>query len=557
MSPEQILGEKAIDGRSDVYSLGCVLFEMLAGRVPFLADDGQLVVARRFKSPPASIRTIRPAVPPELDATIMRMLQPEPTARPERASDLASLLMQSGVESGAEVAASRGGRKPAGVGAARSAVRWVVQRPASFVVAVLSVAVLIYGTWFLRERGWAAEPPAAAQAYIVRGDEAYNRSQSKSDIEKALEHYQNAVDLDSNYALGWAKLARTHASMYRMHFDATEARLLLAKRAADHAMALNERLVDAHIAMGLYYFWGYENYDQAIREFTRATELEPGNAEALLQLGNVQRREGSFSDAISNYRKSAQANPQSHQAWFNLGETLLFTRQFAAAREPLERSSSLAPDFLESYVQRIRLVLNEGGDLERARAILREATERVPPNNWRLPVIEYARILQHPNLEDLLARLRPGTYGLNYPLYHCAKGKILWQLSRRAEARVQFDSALVYLRQLRQDQPNEAWIFEMSSIAQGALGQAQEAARSAARAEEMRSHDAFEGPGALETSALAYAMLGDAKTATERFERALSVPSWVTVDYLRTDPLLADLNRNEGFQRMLARRASR
>ena len=156
-----------------------------------------------------------------------------------------------------------------------------------------------------------------------------------------------------------------------------------------------------------------------------------------------------------------------------------------------------------------------------------------------------------------MERLRPGTYGLDSALYHCAKGKIFWQLGQKDTARAQFDSALVHLEQLRKARPWETWIYEMLSIAYGAIGNADGTTRSAARAEELRFNDRFEAPATLETSGLAFAMLGDGEKATERFERALSGPSWVTVDYLRSDPLLAELRQDPRFQRMLTRRSRR
>ena len=92
MSPEQILGESDIDGRSDIYSLGCVLFEMLTGRVPFSTDDGQVVVARRFTSPPPSVREVRPGVSLELEDVVMRTLARERAARFQTPRDFAMAL---------------------------------------------------------------------------------------------------------------------------------------------------------------------------------------------------------------------------------------------------------------------------------------------------------------------------------------------------------------------------------------------------------------------------------------------------------------------------------
>lgn len=66
MSPEQAAGEANIDGRSDVYSLACVLYEMLAGEPPFTGHNVQAIIARQMLERPPSLKVLRPSVPPSL-----------------------------------------------------------------------------------------------------------------------------------------------------------------------------------------------------------------------------------------------------------------------------------------------------------------------------------------------------------------------------------------------------------------------------------------------------------------------------------------------------------
>jgi TolB-like protein/tRNA A-37 threonylcarbamoyl transferase component Bud32 len=81
MSPEQALGERHIDGRSDQYSLACVLYEMLAGYPPFMATTMQALVAKHLGEAVPMITTVRPAVPDELEDVIMRALEKVPADR--------------------------------------------------------------------------------------------------------------------------------------------------------------------------------------------------------------------------------------------------------------------------------------------------------------------------------------------------------------------------------------------------------------------------------------------------------------------------------------------
>ena len=102
MSPEQVAGDPDVGAASDVFSLGCVLFEMLAGRPPWIAANTQALLARRFTQPAPPLWTIEPDIPRWLGELVQHMLAPEPTARPSSAAEVARRLA-----SGAASAPSR------------------------------------------------------------------------------------------------------------------------------------------------------------------------------------------------------------------------------------------------------------------------------------------------------------------------------------------------------------------------------------------------------------------------------------------------------------------
>jgi DNA-binding SARP family transcriptional activator len=93
MSPEQAAASPGIDGRSDVYSLGCVLYEMLAGEPPFGGRTTVAILARHAADPVPSLRTVRPDVPDAIERAVRRALAKAPADRFPTASEFGEALV--------------------------------------------------------------------------------------------------------------------------------------------------------------------------------------------------------------------------------------------------------------------------------------------------------------------------------------------------------------------------------------------------------------------------------------------------------------------------------
>ncbi len=150
MSPEQAAADKGVDSRTDIYSLGIVLYEMLAGEPPFSAPTAQAMIARRLIDTPRPLREVRETVPDGVSQAVARALAKAPADRFATAAEFARALEESGSKTTGSVAASA----PALTVAAPSRVS---RRPLTLALAIGFVLGLGVLFGWLRSHG-GAEP---------------------------------------------------------------------------------------------------------------------------------------------------------------------------------------------------------------------------------------------------------------------------------------------------------------------------------------------------------------------------------------------------------------
>ena len=134
MSPEQATGETTLDGRSDIYSLGCVLYEMLTGRPPFTSSGPALFTSHLTDEPPPA-RSIRAAVPEAVDAALRRALAKRPADRFATAKELAEAIGRSREKQLVERIRTRGSSKVVR--------RWLFRRRSRALLLVAVLALLL------------------------------------------------------------------------------------------------------------------------------------------------------------------------------------------------------------------------------------------------------------------------------------------------------------------------------------------------------------------------------------------------------------------------------
>ena len=92
MSPEQASGAEDLDGRSDLYSLGCMTYEMFAGQPPFTGSSVQAIVTRHAHDAPPPLRVVRPDVPEHVERAIVAALAKQPKERPGSGAALVEMF---------------------------------------------------------------------------------------------------------------------------------------------------------------------------------------------------------------------------------------------------------------------------------------------------------------------------------------------------------------------------------------------------------------------------------------------------------------------------------
>src|SRR5688500_9180513 len=153
MSPEQAIGERTIDARSDVYALGAMTYEMLAGEPPFTGPTVQAIIAKVLSTEPAPIASLRKAVPPNVAAAVHAALEKLPADRCESAKAFADALQDSRVGGTTQAALPVHHRAPSG--AVSRAVRYAAA--GGWAVAMLGMAA---AGWMWRNSESADQGPA-------------------------------------------------------------------------------------------------------------------------------------------------------------------------------------------------------------------------------------------------------------------------------------------------------------------------------------------------------------------------------------------------------------
>jgi len=217
----------------------------------------------------------------------------------------------------------------------------------------------------------------AYNAYL-QGRYFFERRDRES-LERALSYYEQAITLDSSYALAWAQIAQVRANQADRGYLPTKEGYEKARTAAEKALALDPNLAEANSAFG----WIKATYDwdwaAADAFYQRALALEPGNATVVRAAGGLAASLGRLDEALALHRRAVELDPLSAAARMNLGTYSYYSGQFDEALAAFRKSLELSPALPAVHHDLGRVYLAEGRPQE-ALAEIQQEHEPV----WRL-----------------------------------------------------------------------------------------------------------------------------------------------------------------------------
>jgi TolB-like protein/Tfp pilus assembly protein PilF len=415
------------------------------------------------------------------------------------------------------------------------------------------------------EQALAVKPtnnPEAYDAYL-RGLAFEARSMFAIDnLMKAIGFYERAVELDPNFALGWARLSRAHAVLYFTGADTTAARRDAAKSALENAQKLQPNSAETLLALGYYQYWVLRDYGLAKTTFKRVQKMLPGSSDVLSALGGVARREGNWDQSVAHWEQALALDPRNVELLNKTAVTYVMLRQFPAALKLYDRALDIVPNDPDLMASKAGIYQAEG-NLEQAAKFLAEINGQTAYGNAFVTKITQLRLER--NLGEAIRLLQARQAQLASEIERGINQVTLAIVQRLAGdttgAKTNAEQARNALEPLCKNQPDNYMFAAMLSLANAALGEKDSALKEAERAIILLQSvkDRMLEPGFEEILALIQTMFGENSQAISTLTRLLQTPyySWfysrtavTTPALLRLDPLWDPLRADPAFQKL-------
>ncbi len=581
MSPEQARG-LPLDARSDLFSLGVLLYEMTTAERPFEADTFLDTLNRIAGHPHVPARQRNPRIPVEVSKLIDRLLEKSPELRPQDAREVVELLTEiersskDGAESStpvpelADCEEETSGLEPVSFETEPSAAELVesdgVQdapvRPRrdlwKWVVAALTlVLATVFVSQTVRDKDGSDGTPAARTEAQGMESSALDETDNYELFQAGM-GYLDRLDkvgyLDQAIAAFEAALARddrsaaAHAGLaiaYRERFAATRDPLWLeqALAVAEQSVRLDQHLALARVALGMAYSY-HGRYSEALQQLETALQLEPSNAAAHRGIGEVHRRQGDFDQAVAAYEEAVRTAPQDRAAHDQLGMLHYRAARYEQAEAQILKSLELAPDRAPGYRDLSAIYYMQGRLPEAAESLQKALTIRPEHSLYsNLGTVLFAQGLYPPAAKAFEEALEHG--GGQFYLYWANLADAYRQMAgHETQARESYARAIELLRGELEKDPGNTYFRSRR-----ALYQAKRGAREAALAElEEVGRTAGLPTDDLYRIAVAYEICDEREKALAALAEALA--EGYSPQEVRSDPELFELRSDPRYQRL-------
>jgi len=414
------------------------------------------------------------------------------------------------------------------------------------------------------EQALAAKPtnnPDAYDAYL-RGLAFQARTgQSIHLALKSIGYFEQAVQLDPNFASAWARLSRAHAYLYFQRVDT--ARPDAARDALEHAQKLQPNSPETLLTLGYYQYWVLRDYGLAKATFYRVNKLSPGSSEVAWALSAVNRRLGNWSESLAAVEEGLARDPRNGELLTTSAWTYAMVRQFPTASERYERAVDIIandPDLISLQAG----IWQAQGNLEQAAKFLSGVAEQTPFDNAFFVKVTQLRLERNYSEAIRLLQARVAHFPFTSELYKGASQvylAIAYRLSGdAADAKRAAEEARYTLEPLCKSQPDNSNFAEWLALAYALLEDKDSALREAQRAISLlpSAKDGVDGPGTEENLALVQTIFGQNSSAITTlrwlvqtpFQSQLYGPMPLTRAFLRLDPLWDPLRDDPAFQQL-------
>jgi len=413
-----------------------------------------------------------------------------------------------------------------------------------------------------------AKPTTNADAYVLylrARDYQMRPDNLLQDFRSAMNLYDQAIKMDPNFALAHARLSAVMSMIYHW-FEPTQEVKETAHREADESLRLQPDLGEGHLALGLYFYYEENNYEEALRELNLAAKALPNDGDVGLYIAAVQRRQGHFAEAIAAYQKAEAIDPRNSVTLYDAAQTYFAIRDWPNAVKGMDRVLALAPDSLNVKIQRAYMEFFWKGSTAPIKAVLESFAPNLDPDGivtfsrWDVALMDRdpdsaERALTSARVENFVAPT-----GVPLPKSYLA-GCVALIRNDAARAQQEFETARPMLEQVVMKSPQDGIRHAQLGFLYALMGRKDDGLREGQRGAELTSvsKDIINAGTVQGFLALIYARNGDADHAIQLLERLLTTP--FAVNYCDDSITLSDLRqrwewdplRNDPrFQKILA-----